>query len=206
MRRPQASPLALAAIFAISTALGAPPPADRRPPRAWCGRCSDPSATNTAGPATVQVSSRIAMISRRRLETPWSSSPRCARTSPAPRSGELIAKLGGLVAGGLGARASSRPLPVSLAAAHTQARPAKVLLYLQPEIARGQLRVTADLYRVTPNVWDRVRQPVLPPGTRLRQRAHRRRGAIVPRAGAALGQPHRARVDRRPRPRRARVR
>ena len=82
---------------------------------------------------------------------------------PAPRGGELIAKLGGLVAGGLGARASSRPLPVSLAAAHTQARPAKVLLYLQPEIARGQLRITADVYRVTPNVWDRVRQPVPAP-------------------------------------------
>ncbi len=82
---------------------------------------------------------------------------------PAPRGTELGSKLAAVLAGALGPGASARPETVPLSTAQALARSAKSLVYLQPEIARGQLRATADLYRATRNVWDRARQPVPAP-------------------------------------------
>jgi len=90
----------------------------------------------------------------------------CAATlrtdEPAPRGAELAGKLAALLAGKLGA-ASAKLEPVSLAGAHAAARRASWLVYVQAEIARGQLRVTADVYRATHNVWERVREPAPAP-------------------------------------------
>jgi len=90
----------------------------------------------------------------------------CAATlrsdEPAPRGAELAGKLAALLAGKLGS-ASAKPEPVSLASAQAAARRSSWLVYVQAEIARGQLRVTADVYRATSNVWERVREPVPAP-------------------------------------------
>ena len=81
---------------------------------------------------------------------------------PAPRGAELAGKLAGWLAGALGGGASARAEPVSLATAQAIAH-GKSLVYVEIEIARGQLRATADVYRTTRNVWDRARQPVPAP-------------------------------------------
>jgi hypothetical protein len=82
---------------------------------------------------------------------------------PAPRGAELAGKLAALLAGKL--EGTVRVEPTSLASAQASARRAKWLVYLQAEIARGQLRVTADLYAAPANVWERVREPVPAPTT-----------------------------------------
>jgi hypothetical protein len=81
---------------------------------------------------------------------------------PAPRGAELAGKLATLMAGKLGS-ASAKVEPISLAAAQAAARGASSLVYVQGEIARGELRVAVDVYRATHNVWDRVREPVPAP-------------------------------------------
>jgi hypothetical protein len=84
---------------------------------------------------------------------------------PAPRGDELVVRLGSLIAGQVGnmAEAHARAEPFSVA----QALAAKggALVYVQAEIARGQLRASADLYPVRPNGWDRIRLPLPPPRT-----------------------------------------
>jgi len=90
----------------------------------------------------------------------------CAATlrsdEPAPRGAELAGKLAMLLAGKLGS-ASARAEPISLAGAQAAARRKSWLVYVQAEIARGQLRVTADVFRATRNVWERAREPVPAP-------------------------------------------
>jgi hypothetical protein len=68
----------------------------------------------------------------------------------------LAGKLGGSIA---------KVEPTSLAAAQAAARRAGWLVYVQAEVARGQLRVTADVYRATRSVWERAREPVPAPTT-----------------------------------------
>lgn len=81
---------------------------------------------------------------------------------PAPRGAELVARVASIVAGALGNGASSRPEPMSLAAARNAGRHAGGIVYVQVEIVRGELRVTADGYVVPTNVWERVRRPEPP--------------------------------------------
>jgi len=107
----------------------------------------------------------------------------------APRGAELAGKVAALVAGKLGS--AFRAEPIALASAQAVARKASWLVYLQPEIARGQLRVTADVYPATRNVWERVREPV-PAPTAHAQAAGRIDGevrsylAAVPLVGARI--------------------
>jgi hypothetical protein len=81
----------------------------------------------------------------------------------APRGDELAVRLASLVAGQLGNTVAvhGRAEPFSVA----QALGAKGggLVYVQVEIARGQLRASADLYPVPSNGWDRVRVPLPAP-------------------------------------------
>jgi hypothetical protein len=83
---------------------------------------------------------------------------------PAPRGAELAGKVAALLGGKLGG-AVVETAPTSLAEAEARARRGISLVYLQTEIAAGQLRVTADVYRTTDNVWERVREPVPTPTT-----------------------------------------
>jgi hypothetical protein len=80
----------------------------------------------------------------------------------APKGDELAARIAVQIAGKLGGRA--HPTPASLAVARGHAGRAASLVYVQLEIAKGELRVTADLYPVVSNGWERLRNPV--PGPR----------------------------------------
>ncbi|MDB4943029.1 MAG: hypothetical protein JWP97_2563 [Labilithrix sp.] len=82
---------------------------------------------------------------------------------PAPRADELAVRIAAQVAGRLGV-AKAHPQPAALPVARGLEGRAASLVYLQVEIAKGELRVTADLYPVVSNGWERLRNPV--PGPR----------------------------------------
>ncbi len=81
---------------------------------------------------------------------------------PAPRGDELAVRIAAQVAGKLSA-AKAHAQPAALAVARGVSGRAASLVYLQLEIAKGELRVTADLYPVVSNGWERLRNPVPAP-------------------------------------------
>ncbi|WP_394823687.1 hypothetical protein [Pendulispora albinea] len=85
-----------------------------------------------------------------------------AGTVPA-RTDELSVRIAGVVAGKLGGTTRAHDRAAALAGARAVAGRGGALLYLSVEIARGELRVTADLYPVMSNGWDRIRIPAPPP-------------------------------------------
>lgn len=82
---------------------------------------------------------------------------------PAPKGDELSVRAASLVSAQLNA-AHPHPQPASLPVARALSGRAASLVYLQLEIAKGTLRVTADLYPVVSNGWERLRNPA--PGPR----------------------------------------
>jgi hypothetical protein len=82
---------------------------------------------------------------------------------PAPKGDELAIRVATQVAGRLGV-AHAHPQPTTLAAAQGLSGRAASLVYVQLEIAKGELRATADLYPVVSNAWERLRNPA--PGPR----------------------------------------
>ena len=82
---------------------------------------------------------------------------------PAPKGDDLAVRIAAQVAGRIGV-AKAHPQPAALAVARGVSGRAASLVYLQLEIAKGELRVTADLYPVVSNGWERLRNPV--PGPR----------------------------------------
>ena len=82
---------------------------------------------------------------------------------PAPKAEELANRIAAQVAGRLGV-AHAHPQPVALSIARGVSGRAASLVYVQLEIAKGELRATADLYPVVSNGWERLRNPV--PGPR----------------------------------------
>jgi hypothetical protein len=82
---------------------------------------------------------------------------------PAPKGDELALRVATNIAGRLGV-AHAHPQPATLAVARGVSGRAASLVYIQLEIAKGELRATADLYPVVSNSWERLRNPV--PGPR----------------------------------------
>jgi hypothetical protein len=82
---------------------------------------------------------------------------------PAPRAEELASRLAQLVAGALGAATRAHPQTATLAQARAVAAKGSDLVFVQPAIERGTLRLTIDVYAVVANAWDRVRDPTPPP-------------------------------------------
>lgn len=82
---------------------------------------------------------------------------------PAPKADDLAVRIAAQVAGRIGL-AKAHPQPAALAVARGVSGRAASLVYLQIEIVKGELRVTADLYPVVSNGWERLRNPV--PGPR----------------------------------------
>jgi hypothetical protein len=78
---------------------------------------------------------------------------------PLTKGDEISLRVANVVAGKLpgNARAHGQALALSLAHAAAKGKPAVVFLKL--EIARGELRVTADAFVVVANGWDRIRLP-----------------------------------------------
>lgn len=82
---------------------------------------------------------------------------------PAPKGDDLSARVAAQIAGRLGV-AHAHPQPASLAVARGLSGRAASLVWVQLEVAKGELRATADLYPVIANGWERLRNPA--PGPR----------------------------------------
>jgi hypothetical protein len=82
---------------------------------------------------------------------------------PAPRGDEMALKIAALVAGRLGAGARAHPQALPLATARALAGRAGALVFVQVEIAKGDLRTTLDVYPSMANAWDRIRNPLPAP-------------------------------------------
>jgi len=78
------------------------------------------------------------------------------------RPEELALRVGQVIAGRLRAHAHDKTAP--LAAARTIAGRATGLVFVQIELERGTLRVTADVYPAVTNSWERLKNPL--PGPR----------------------------------------
>lgn len=79
---------------------------------------------------------------------------------PAPKGDDLAVRIATQVAGRLRS-AHAHPQPATLAIARGASRAS--LVYVQVEIAKGELRVTADVYGVVANGWERLKQPMPAP-------------------------------------------
>lgn len=82
----------------------------------------------------------------------------------------LAARIVSVTAGALGLQSSSEA--ATLARARTLAARAGTLVHVLPEIQRGELRLTVDVYPVPKSFWDRVRDPL--PNPRAHAFASRR--------------------------------
>jgi hypothetical protein len=86
-----------------------------------------------------------------------------ASDQPAPKGDELAVRLAALVAGRIGGTARAHAQTAQLGSARSLSQRAAGLVFVQAEIAKGMLRVTADLYPPMSNAWDRIRNPVPSP-------------------------------------------
>jgi hypothetical protein len=86
-----------------------------------------------------------------------------ATDQPAPRGDEMALRIAALVAGRLGAGARAHPQAAQLATARALAGRASALVFVQSEIAKGDLRTTLDVYPSMANAWDRIRNPLPAP-------------------------------------------
>lgn len=126
-----------------------------------------PSSTPAAPPpktsALVHVSTEIAKALGQVPAGAIVVASPLATDTQAPKADELSIKIAAQVAGRIGV-AKAHPTPAPLAVARGLGGRAASLVYLQIEIVKGELRVTADLYPVISNGWERLRNPV--PGPR----------------------------------------
>jgi hypothetical protein len=82
---------------------------------------------------------------------------------PAPRADDLALRIAALVAGRLGAGAHAHPTVAPLAPARAIAGRASALVFVQSEVAKGDVRTTLDVYPSMANAWDRIRNPLPSP-------------------------------------------
>jgi hypothetical protein len=82
---------------------------------------------------------------------------------PAPKGEDLALRIASLIAGGIGAGSRTHPQVTQLGSARAIAGHASALLYVQTEIAKGDLRATVDAYAPMANAWDRIRNPLPAP-------------------------------------------
>lgn len=146
--------LALALFFAAAAAHAQPkaPPVPAPTPVA-------PTKTSAIGHLASEIAQALGQVPAGAVVV---ASP-LASDVPAPKADELAIRIATQVAGRLGV-ARAHPQPASLAVARGLSGRAASLVFLQIEVAKGELRATADLYPVVSNGWERLRNPA--PGPR----------------------------------------
>lgn len=159
-------------VFALGAtapfALAQPKAADAKKPAAAGSASASAPAGSNAPPPSLHVSAIVHVATE--VATALGPLPSGALVAvspltsdvPAPKGEELALRVANQIAGRVGAQA--HPQPVSLAVARGVSGRAASLVYVQLEIAKGELRATADLYPVVSNGWERLRNPV--PGPR----------------------------------------
>lgn len=79
--------------------------------------------------------------------------------APLRDASRLAGRIAAVIAQGVGHGAEGHSAAVSLGSAQLAAAKLGALLYLEPEIVDGKLRVVANLYPIARSFWDRVREP-----------------------------------------------
>lgn len=138
-------------------ASGAKPPAVAESP-APASSPGAPSRTSASAYVATEIVRGLGEVPRGALVV---AAPLVTDTT-APKADALTARIAGLVAGRLGAQAHAQP--VGLSVARGLSGRAASLVFVQLEIAKGELRATADLYPAVANGWERLRNPL--PGPR----------------------------------------
>jgi hypothetical protein len=82
---------------------------------------------------------------------------------PATKADEIALRIASVLAGKLPGQARAHSQALTLSGAHAAAKGKPAVVFLRLEIARGELRVTADAIPVVANGWDRIRLPPPPP-------------------------------------------
>jgi hypothetical protein len=148
-----------AAAAALGVALGAPAAAQPAgaAPAADPAAHAQPSCTAGQASALSELGCELARgLGRLPAGALVVSAPITA--DPKPRdAAALAARLTSVLAGALRQKSSSES--ATLSRARSLAAGAGTLVHLVPEIVRGELRVTADVYPVPRSFWDRVRDP-----------------------------------------------
>lgn len=123
-----------------------------------------------AGASDAQAAGALASIATRAAKAAAAPGPALVVAAPlasdvqAPRGDELTERLAQLIAGALGGATHAAAHPSTLAQARVLAgKESARLVFVQPVIVRGVLRVTLDAYPGASNGWDRVRNPEPPP-------------------------------------------
>ena len=155
----------LLAFAAVTPVVHAQPKKAEKPgaaTRASASASASASAPPVKGTALVRVAIQIASdIGAVGPDTLVAVSP-IASDVAIPKGDELANRLNAQIAGRLNAQA--HPQPVALSVARGVSGKAASLVFVQLEIAKGELRATADLYPVVSNGWERLRNPL--PGPR----------------------------------------
>ena len=81
----------------------------------------------------------------------------------ATKGDEIALRIASVLAGKLPGQARAHSQALTLSGAHAAAKGKPAVVFLRLEIARGELRVTADAIPVVANGWDRIRLPPPPP-------------------------------------------
>jgi hypothetical protein len=130
-----------------------------------------PAATKTAAPApapsdacpngrTSALSELACELGRALGKVPAGavvvSAPLAGDSKPTTPA-ELTTRITSILAGTLGSKSSSEV--ATLSRARTIASTSGTLVFVQSELAKGELRVSADIYPVPRSFWDRVRDP-----------------------------------------------
>lgn len=163
-------PSSLAAVGAIAFAFALSPAAAAEPGPPRATKPTPAPAVSPASPPSIGHSSAVVQVARE-IAQGLGAIPAGALVAvssltsdlPAPKGDELAVRLATHIAGQLGL-AEAHPQATTLAVARGLSGRAASLVYVQLEIAKGELRATADLYPVVSNGWDRLRNPA--PGPR----------------------------------------
>lgn len=147
-----------------ATTAAPPPGAPGAPPRS---PAPTPAAAKTPPPPRAGAILRVAHeIAQALGQVPAGTivvASTVASDVAAPKGDELAVRVAAQVAGRIGVAKAHRQ-PATLALARGLSGRAGSLVYLQLAIVKGELRVTADLYPVVSNGWERLRNPA--PGPR----------------------------------------
>lgn len=144
-----------------SRALAAPSPA---PATASVSPAPSQSATMPppaySGSAIAATAAKLAEPLRPQARAPMVFCGAIRSDAAAPRAAELSMRIASVLAGALGNGARAGRSPVTLESARPAASGAESWVFVEVELAAGELRATADVYPVPRNVWDRARNPV----------------------------------------------
>ncbi|HVH40890.1 MAG TPA: hypothetical protein VM925_01060 [Labilithrix sp.] len=161
----RAATIAALAFGIVPFALAEPAPAksSNKPAASASSPSSAPAAPPARASAIVHIATEVAQALGQVPAGALVAVSPIASDIPAPKGDELAVRIATHIAGRLGV-AQAHPQPATLAVARGLSGRAASLVYVQLEIAKGELRATADLYPVVSNAWDRLRNPA--PGPR----------------------------------------